>query len=377
MPQVLFSHVSKSYTAQARPDTLLDINFHVNQGESLAIVGPSGCGKTTLLRMLAGIESVTKGEISIAGKVVNNLAPAKRGLEMVFQSQSLYPHMTVQQNLSFGLLNKRLKRAEIQHRVKWAAKLLDIERFLTLYPHELAKGERQRVAIARALAPQTPLVLFDEPFEHLSGEIRSHLRLELIRIQRQLGTTMIMVTHDHEDAMGFADRMALLSQLDASSHTNLEQIGPPLELYHHPRNIKVASFVGKPKMSFFQAKLTDKANPTSTIALSNGETLSVSADTRHGEEGEYVTLGLRAEHIELASSAAAGQIHGQVIGIERFGSDTFVYLEYQGEQIAFRCDPHQNLPSSSQLALKVSPQVCYLFNHQGVAYPRTVEHLYT
>ncbi|MDO6524754.1 ABC transporter ATP-binding protein [Motilimonas sp. 1_MG-2023] len=376
MSQLILSHVSKSFVSQGRPDLLLDINLYVEQGECLGIVGPSGSGKSTLLRMIAGLETTSQGEIIIDQTQMNKVPVMRRGLEMVFQQHALFPHMTLEENILFGLKHRSLSKADQRQRVKWVSKLFDLDGVINHLPMHLSTENVQRGALAKAIAPQSSLVLFDEPFTGLSGDTRSQLRLELNRIQRQLGATFVMTTHHYQDAMAIADRMAVLSHLSDHVMTNLEQVGPPLELYLNPRNTQVAQLIGEPKMCFLKGALVKTSNKLSAIKLVTGELISVQADTRQGEEGSAITLGIRAEHLELAKSKQETHLLAQVVGIDKLGADTFVYLNHQGQQLVLRMLATIALPTVSEIALHFPSHACHLFNAQGIAFPRTSEQLY-
>ncbi|MCE2593315.1 ABC transporter ATP-binding protein [Motilimonas cestriensis] len=376
MSQLILSHVSKSFISQGRPDLLLDINLYVDEGECLGIVGSSGSGKSTLLRMIAGLETLTQGEIFIDQKLMNTVPVTRRGLEMVFQQHALFPHMTLEQNILFGLKHRSLTKAEQRQRVKWVSKLFDLERVINQLPMHLSSENIQRGALAKAIAPQALLVLLDEPFAGLSGDTRSQLRLELNRVQRQLGTTFVMTTHHYQDAMAVADRMAVISHLSDQTMTNLEQVGPPLELYHNPRNTQVAQLIGEPKMCFLKGALVETNNKLSMVKLTSGERIAVQVDTRQGEVGSAITLGIRAEHLRLAQNPQETHLLAQVVGIDKFGADTFVYLNHQGRQLVLRMITATALPSVSEIPLHFPSEACYLFNDQGIAFPRTSEQLY-
>src|ERR687894_471959 len=225
-------------------EAIKGIDLDVDDREFVVFVGPSGCGKSTLLRMIAGLEEITGGELTIDGKRVNEAGPADRGLAMVFQSYALYPHMTVRQNMGFALRMAGVPRAERDRKVAEAARILQLETYLDRRPKQLSGGQRQRVAIGRAIVRNPKVFLFDEPLSNLDAELRVHMRIELARLHKRLGSTMIYVTHDQVEAMTLADRIVVLQG------GIVEQAGTPLELYHHPRNLFVAGFIGSPKMNF-------------------------------------------------------------------------------------------------------------------------------
>ncbi len=225
------------------------VDLEISDGEFVVFVGPSGCGKSTLLRMIAGLEDISGGEISIAGKVVNDVEPADRGIAMVFQSYALYPHMTVEQNLSFGLRMNGNPKADTDRRVKKASEILRIEQLMERRPKQLSGGQRQRVAIGRAIVREPQVFLFDEPLSNLDAELRVQMRVEIARLHKELGVTMIYVTHDQTEAMTLADKIVVLRD------GNVEQIGKPLDLYDDPANTFVAGFVGSPKMNFLAGRV--------------------------------------------------------------------------------------------------------------------------
>src|SRR5690606_27959567 len=246
MASVTLSRVVKRY-GQVEP--IHGIDLEVRSGEFLVLVGPSGCGKSTLLRMIAGLEEITDGTVSIGDRVVNDLPASQRNLSMVFQSYALYPHMTVRKNLAFGLSNLRMPKPEIERRVAEAAKILQIGELMERKPRQLSGGQTQRVAIGRAIVREPQLFLFDEPLSNLDAELRVQMRVELASLYNRLGTTMIYVTHDQVEAMTMATRIVVLSK------GNVEQVGTPYELYNFPRNRFVASFIGSPKMNLLPAEL--------------------------------------------------------------------------------------------------------------------------
>ena len=252
MSSVELKNVTKSY---ANTEVIHGIDLSIQEGEFVVFVGPSGCGKSTLLRMIAGLEEITSGSISIDAKVVNEVAPAKRGVAMVFQTYALYPHMSVYNNMAFGLKQAKLPRDEIDARVRKAASVLHIEDYLDRKPRALSGGQRQRVAIGRAIVREPGVFLFDEPLSNLDAALRVQTRLEIARLHQRLGSTMIYVTHDQVEAMTLADKIVVLHD------GRIEQFGSPIDLYNHPQNTFVAQFIGSPKMNFFDKKdLTDTAS---------------------------------------------------------------------------------------------------------------------
>ena len=276
MAGLTLRNVAKSYDAT---QVIESISLDIEDGEFVVFVGPSGCGKSTLLRMIAGLEDISGGTISIGTREVNEVAPAKRGVAMVFQTYALYPHMTVYKNMAFGLKQARMPRPEIDKRVRAAAEILDIAPLLERTPRALSGGQRQRVAIGRAIVREPQVFLFDEPLSNLDAALRVQTRIEIARLHERLGTTMIYVTHDQVEAMTLADKIVVLR----GGH--IEQVGTPIELYERPHNMFVAQFIGSPKMNFFDAgDLTDAGR---ALLPSGG------------------VLGIRPEHLGLAEADAA------------------------------------------------------------------------
>ena len=300
------------------------VNLDVADGEFVVFVGPSGCGKSTLLRLIAGLEDITSGELSIAGRRVNDVPPAQRGVAMVFQSYALYPHMTVFDNMAFGLKLAKRDRPEIERRVQRAATLLQIEHLLERLPKELSGGQRQRVAIGRAIVRQPGVFLFDEPLSNLDAALRVQTRIEIAKLHRELGTSMIYVTHDQVEAMTLADRIVLLNAGGAVlQEGSIAQVGPPLALYHHPVNLFVAGFIGSPKMNFLPGRLT-RIEPTSvTITLPDGSTARALVDASAAQPGDVVTLGIRPEHVMLNASAD-NRVQAEVVHVEHLGESSFL-----------------------------------------------------
>ncbi|GLS20923.1 sugar ABC transporter ATP-binding protein [Labrys miyagiensis] len=273
-------------------DVIKGVDLNVAHGEFVVFVGPSGCGKSTLLRIIAGLEEQTSGDIAIDGRTVNVTPPAKRGIAMVFQSYALYPHLTVEKNMGLALQQEGVAKGEIETRVAKAAALLRLEALLQRRPAELSGGQRQRVAIGRAIVRQPSLFLFDEPLSNLDAALRVGTRIEIAKLHRQLGATMVYVTHDQIEAMTLADKIVVLNA------GLIEQVGAPLELYNSPANLFVAGFIGSPTMNFIAGETAVRANAT--------------------------MIGIRPEHIDLRSD---GPWHGVLGHAEHLGADTMLYLE--------------------------------------------------
>ena len=295
-------------------EVIKGIDLDIKHGEFCVFVGPSGCGKSTLLRMISGLEPISGGDIVIGDEVVNDIPASDRGLAMVFQSYALYPHMTVLQNLSFGLENINTPRAEINEKVNAVSAMLQIDQLLDRRPKDLSGGQRQRVAIGRAVVREPRVFLFDEPLSNLDAELRVDMRGEISALHKRLGNTMIYVTHDQVEAMTMADKIAVLRLGE------LEQFGAPLDLFNNPRNLFVAGFIGSPKMNFLKGQV-DSSDRT-LLTLDTGEQVRL-PDTGFAQRpGQSVTLGIRPNELQPADT---GTIQLEVRAVEQLGSDSYLY----------------------------------------------------
>jgi len=310
--------VRKSFGAV---DVIKGVDIDIEDGEFVVFVGPSGCGKSTLLRMIAGLEDISSGEVQIDGHVVNDLAAAKRELAMVFQSYALYPHMSVKKNLAFGLETMGAPKAEIAAKVKQAADILQINELLDRKPGQLSGGQRQRVAIGRAIVREPRIFLFDEPLSNLDAELRMQMRVEINRLHRRLGSTMVFVTHDQVEAMTLADRIVVLRK------GVVEQVGSPLELYNKPANIFVAGFLGSPRMNFMSGTVVSVDGHHADIELAGGQRLTTDFSSTP-QSGDAITLGIRPENL-VPVSEDEGVLTGEVQLAEQLGGETYVYLTLQ------------------------------------------------
>ena len=313
MAKVQLRDVRKSY---GEVKVIKGIDLDIAHGEFCVFVGPSGCGKSTLLRMISGLEPITAGDVVIEDRVVNDVSAAERGLAMVFQSYALYPHMSVRQNLSFGLENDNVPRAEITKKVGEVSKMLQIDELLDRRPKDLSGGQRQRVAIGRAVVREPLVFLFDEPLSNLDAELRVGMRGEITALHKRLGNTMIYVTHDQVEAMTMADKIAVLRLGE------LEQFGTPLELYNAPCNLFVAGFIGSPRMNFVTGRVS--ASDRGMMELATGETLTLPDAGFSQVPGEPVTLGIRPNHLQMADDGGIG-LH--VHSVEQLGGESYVYGE--------------------------------------------------
>jgi ABC-type sugar transport system ATPase subunit len=320
MASLTLERLSKTFGAV---EVIRDASLEVRDGEFVVFVGPSGCGKSTLLRLIAGLEEASAGDIRIDAKSVVRTPAADRGVAMVFQSYALYPHMTVRENLSFGLENVRMKRAEIDQRVDHAARLLQIDTLLERKPRQLSGGQRQRVAIGRAITRNPGIFLFDEPLSNLDAELRVLMRLEISRLHRRLGNTTIYVTHDQVEAMTMADRIVVLRA------GVIEQVGAPLELYNRPRNRFVAGFIGSPRMNFIPGRVMRLTEEAFTLDCAGLGALEFPREGRELRMEWNVVLGVRPEHFEPApGDAAAWPVRVDVV--DQHGSSTYLHCSAPG-----------------------------------------------
>ena len=347
--------------------TLHGIDLDIQDGEFIVFVGPSGCGKSTMLRCIAGLEEITSGELYIGGQLVNEVPPAKRGIAMVFQSYALYPHMTVAENMAFGLRLAGFSKAEQDTAVKRAAQILQIEHLLERKPKALSGGQRQRVAIGRAIVRKPGVFLFDEPLSNLDAALRVQMRVELSRLHRELKTTMVYVTHDQVEAMTLANRIVVFNA------GRIEQVGSPMELYHRPANLFVAGFIGSPKMNFVSATLASATAQEAVLALADGSQVRASVDATGLSPGSALTLGVRPEHIEAGQPAPGNELRGTVQVAEHLGDATYLYVDVQGAQapVVVRADADNPLAIGDVAHLGLPPQRCYVFDAQGQALART------
>jgi multiple sugar transport system ATP-binding protein len=336
MPRVQFEDIIKSY---GRLTVLKNLDLTVEDGEFLVLLGPSGCGKTTLLNLLAGLLDVTAGRITIGERDVTELDPKDRGLAMVFQSYALYPTKTVEGNLRFGLSAQKLDRAEVDRRVAWAAKLLQIEPLLDRKPAQLSGGQRQRVAIGRALVKQVPVFLFDEPLSNLDAKLRTEMRLEIKKLHDELRSTIVYVTHDQIEAMTMATKIAVM---DGGV---IQQLGTPDEIYTRPQNLFVAGFIGSPAMNLKPGRISKRNGRVGTSLDGLDVDLSRYGFETAPEEGQPIVVGLRPEHFggpgeALADQAASFELPVQYT--ERTGADATGYLRLGEGLLAVRMDPEHS-----------------------------------
>jgi len=337
MAQVTLSKVVKKFD---QTEAVRGIDLDIADQEFVVLVGPSGGGKSTTLRMIAGLEETTAGEIMIGGQVVNDLPPKDRDIAMVFQNYALYPHMTVFENMSFGLRLKKFPKAEIRQRVERAARILDITELLDRRPRQLSGGQRQRVAMGRAIVRNPKVFLFDEPLSNLDAKLRVQMRTEIKKVHQQVRTTTVYVTHDQVEAMTLADRVVVMNS------GRIEQIGTPHELYHAPKTRFVAGFIGSPAMNFIACTLAE-ATGALVVRLADGLSLPVPAERSAAYRayvGRELILGLRPEHVTEARSYASGaEFTLPVDVVEPMGMETMVYVIIGGVEVCARCAPEAAL----------------------------------
>ncbi len=347
-------------------EVVKNVSLDVQEGEFIVFVGPSGCGKSTLLRMIAGLEHTTGGDIVIDGKRVNDLPPVKRGIAMVFQSYALYPHMSVYENIAFPLRVEGAPEAVIRKKVNDAAAILHLDERLHQRPGQLSGGQRQRVAIGRAIVREPEIFLFDEPLSNLDAALRADMRIELTRLHKQLGATMIYVTHDQIEAMTMADRIVVLHGGDIS------QVGAPLELYHKPQNTFVAGFIGNPRMNMLPARCMGVTANGVQISC-QGQSVTLPVAPRAGLEGAEMLLGIRPEHVTLGQGDLTLRATPNVI--EQLGQQTIGYASLDGreENFLFVLSGTRGIEDDKPISLGFAAADCHLFDSTGAALERQVD----
>lgn len=335
------------------------IDLEIKSGEFVVFVGPSGCGKSTLLRMIAGLETTTNGKIFIGNQDVTNVEASDRGIAMVFQTYALYPHMTVRENMGFGLKMTGTPKAEIAARTQKAAKILALEPLLDRKPKQLSGGQRQRVAIGRAIVREPKVFLFDEPLSNLDAELRVAMRVEIAKLHQELGNTMIYVTHDQVEAMTLADKIVVLRA------GQIEQVGSPLNLYDDPNNIFVAGFIGSPSMNFLNAEVLASEPSSTTIRLLNQTDLTFTLPLKQSVPvGKGYKLGIRPEHFDAEGTL---QIPVTVDVAEHLGGTSYIYATTpSGESLVIEARDDRQTQGQTQIKAGFNPNRVYLFNAEGV-----------
>jgi multiple sugar transport system ATP-binding protein len=359
MARVQFEHVYKNFN---KVEVVHDINMDIADKEFLVLVGPSGCGKSTCLRMIAGLEDVSSGNIYIGDRIVNNVDPKDRDIAMVFQNYALYPHMSVYDNMAFGLKLRHVPSQEIKKRVAEAAEILGMEKLLKRKPKELSGGQRQRVALGRALVRSAQVFLLDEPLSNLDAKLRVQMRAEISKIHQRVQTTFVYVTHDQTEAMTMGTRIAVLNA------GFIQQLGAPQELYDHPSNLFVAGFIGSPAMNFFEDAHVIANGPETVIHLGDAGQVEVPPDlaqlAREVSE-KRLTLGVRPENFSdaaLEPSRSDSTLTAPIDVVEHLGSELLVYMTVNGKQVVGRVDPRSSAHIGQNITLNIDAERIHLFD---------------
>jgi multiple sugar transport system ATP-binding protein len=351
MAAITLKALKKSYGSA---HVIKGVDIDIEDGEFVVFVGPSGCGKSTLLRMIAGLEDISSGELTISGRVVNELPPKDRGVAMVFQSYAIFPHMTVRENVAFGLTIAGASKTEKDEKVAEAARILQMEHLLERRPSQLSGGQRQRVAIGRAIVRKPQVFLFDEPLSNLDAALRMDMRLEIGKLHQQLGATMIYVTHDQVEAMTLADKIVVLKD------GLVQQIGSPMELYHNPANLFVAGFLGSPSMNFLDVDVKGVNGNKILVANPALDPVEITAKTTGYSVGGKARLGIRPQY--LTPSEAGGMLHGRVALTERLGAETVVELTLgDGNRLIAALARDAVFPIGANLGLTFDPAQTHIF----------------
>lgn len=363
MSFIEFKNVCKMYPSSDK-NTVDNFNLNIEEKEFIAFVGPSGCGKSTTLRMIAGFEEITGGELYIDGKKMNEVAPRDRGISMVFQNYALYPHMTVEKNIGYGLKNMKMPSDQIKQKVDWAIKVLGLEEYRYRKPKNLSGGQRQRVALGRAIVKNSKVFLMDEPLSNLDAKLRVSMRTEISKLHRQIGATTIYVTHDQVEAMTMADRIVIMKD------GVIQQVGKPMELYDHPVNQFVAGFIGSPQMNFFDVTVEDG---TATFADGNSITLSEGTLKKlNGRRGEMI-LGIRGEDIKMDAQNmeinGENRLHAVITDTEVMGNENNLYFTFGGTQAVARVSKYEISQIGDRIDFVFMPSKMHFFDKEtGVNY---------
>jgi multiple sugar transport system ATP-binding protein len=347
MASVTYDHVTKRY--QADSTAVSDFNLQVHDREFMVLVGPSGCGKSTALRMLAGLEEITEGEIRIGERVVNEVPARERDIAMVFQSYALYPHMSVYDNMAFGLKMRGTPKSDIEAKVRQAARTLGLDHLLQRKPRQLSGGQRQRVALGRAIVRSPQVFLLDEPLSNLDAQLRVETRINLQKLHRDLGATFVYVTHDQVEAMTMGDRIAVMRS------GLLQQVASPRDIYDNPANMYVAGFIGSPKMNFIPVTVSDKTATASGFSIE----LPVAPPV------EQAVLGIRPEDLTDVPHEGFPHVDVRVDVVEILGSDQFLYGKVGGDDVIARVNPQLKVMVGDRVKLNVNPRRLHLFDQES------------
>ncbi len=360
MAEVILKNVTKVYEGENA--AVKDVNIEINDKEFVVLVGPSGCGKSTTLRMIAGLEDITSGELFIDGKIVNNVSPKDRDIAMVFQNYALYPHMSVFENMAFGLKLRKFKKEEIKERVEEAAKILDLKSYLHRKPKALSGGQRQRVAVGRAIVRKPKVFLFDEPLSNLDAKLRVQMRTEISKLHHSLGATMIYVTHDQTEAMTMGDKIVIMKD------GIVNQIDTPMHLYDFPANKFVAGFIGSPAMNFISGKLFDD---NGTKFKSKAGSFAIELNGQYQDQlknylNKEIILGIRPEDIYDSKSASSkpefGRIKAMLEVVEPMGNEIFLYFTIDGEQFVARVPSREKQEPNKEIDLMLDTSKLHFFD---------------
>ncbi len=360
MATVTLKNVKKIYDNKVT--AVHDFNLEIADKEFIVLVGPSGCGKSTTLRMVAGLEDISDGDLLIGDKRMNDVEPKDRDIAMVFQNYALYPHMTVYENMAFALKLRKVPKEEIDKKVREAAEILDITQYLERKPKALSGGQRQRVAIGRAIVRDPQVFLMDEPLSNLDAKLRNQMRAEIIKLRQRINTTFIYVTHDQTEAMTLGDRIVIMKD------GFIQQIGTPQEVFNHPNNIFVAGFIGSPQMNFFDGKL-EKNGDAYSVAVA-GAVVPLTAETSKalaakGIGAKDVTVGVRPEHSMFSAEDGAHIITGKVDVSEMMGSEVYLHVNAGGKDVVLRI-PTTDLPAEQRAGIPYGAEVKFTFRPEMI-----------
>lgn len=340
--------------------TLHNVSLEIEDGEFAVFVGPSGCGKSTMLRMIAGLEEISDGEVLIGNEVMNDVAPSHRGVAMVFQSYALYPHMTVAENMGYGLKVNKVPKDQTRHQVEMVAKTLQLSHLLDRKPKQLSGGQRQRVAIGRAIVRNPQVFMFDEPLSNLDAELRVDMRLHIAKLHQEMKVTMVYVTHDQVEAMTLADKIVVMN------YGKIEQIGAPMSLYYNPVNKFVAGFIGSPKMNFLPVTVIAWQPGELTVSVAQNQTLTLALDTTPLQQGDSITLGIRPEHLSTdVTSGTALEFNCEVV--ERLGNNTYLFGQCYGhDNVKILLPGDVQFKPWQKISVAFDPKHCMVFDESGL-----------
>lgn len=365
MANLSLQKVYKKYTGAGAQNAVTDFNLEIADKEFIVLVGPSGCGKSTTLRMIAGLEEISEGDLFIGPKRMNDVAPKDRDIAMVFQNYALYPHMTVYQNMAFGLKLRRFPKAEIDRRVREAAQLLDITQFLTRKPKALSGGQRQRVALGRAIVREPQAFLMDEPLSNLDAKLRVQMRTEISKLHKRLQTTFIYVTHDQTEAMTMGDRIVVMKD------GYIQQVATPQEIYNHPKNLFVAGFIGSPSMNFLSGEIQEQAGklafvaPGISLVIPDGRAQAL---RQSGAVGKPVVFGIRPEHIHdepmYMETYPDSILDANIDVVEHMGSEMYLLMDVQGQQATARIVARGDVKVGDRFKLAVDMSKFHIFDKE-------------